>query len=207
MNILKHHIYGVTEANRIRPTLIRLPGYPLFMAACFAFFGVANYVCVLYVQLALDLGTCLLIAALARRLLGARAGAWAIWLAALCPFTANYVAAPLTESIALFCAALAFFSLERWEACGRSWTWVWPLGIALTFAVLLRPDRALLAVAGSRQWSGSRGTPAELRRKRLLQTAVVVSIIVLPLAGWGSAKLASLPRYPAARAQKCHRSR
>src|SRR5436305_11725704 len=59
-NILKHHVYGFTEDARIRPTLIRLPGYPLFMAACFALFGTANYVSVLYVQLALDLGTCLL---------------------------------------------------------------------------------------------------------------------------------------------------
>jgi 4-amino-4-deoxy-L-arabinose transferase-like glycosyltransferase len=186
-NLLKHHIYGVTEATRIRPTLIRLPGYPLFMVACFALFGVANYASVLYVQLALDLATCLLIAALARRLMGERAGIWAIWLAALCPFTANYVAAPLTESLALFCAALAFFSLERWGSSGRSWTWIWPLGFALAFAVLLRPDRALLAAAvvPAMAWIAWYAS-ATTRQKRLIQAWVVVLIVVLPLAGWGA---------------------
>src|SRR5438270_9464955 len=86
-NLLQHHIYGVTEAEGIRSTLIRLPGYPLFMAACFALFGAGNYTAVLCVQLVLDLGTCCLLGALAERLMGRRAGLVALWLAALCPFT------------------------------------------------------------------------------------------------------------------------
>ena len=57
----------------IRSTLIRLPGYPLFLAACFRLFGMENYRAVLYVQLAADLLTCWLAAALAGRLFGRRA--------------------------------------------------------------------------------------------------------------------------------------
>src|SRR5712664_3592690 len=47
------------------PTLIRLPGYPLFLMACFKIFGVEHYNAVMYVQCVIDLGTCLLIAGLA----------------------------------------------------------------------------------------------------------------------------------------------
>ncbi len=185
-NILKHHIYGVTEAARIRPTLIRLPGYPLLLATCFAFFGVANYISMLYVQLAVDLGTCLLIGALARRLMGQRAGIAAVWLAALCPFTANYVAAPLTETAAIFCAALAFFSLERWQSSSRPWRWVWPLGFALAFAVLLRPDRILLAAAVLPALAWITWNTARQRSSRPLHLTVVVLILLLPLAGWAA---------------------
>ena len=37
--------------------------------------------------------------------LGPRAGLAALWLAALCPFTAMYCAAPLTETLSVFCVA------------------------------------------------------------------------------------------------------
>jgi alkylation response protein AidB-like acyl-CoA dehydrogenase len=151
LNLLKHHTYGVTEKLWIRPTLIRLPGYPLLMAGCFAIFGAEHYASLLYIQLAMDLATCWLLGALARRLMGERAGLCAMWLAALCPFTANYVAAGLTETSAIFCVALAFYALERWWERARdtaAWgVWVWPLGFSLAFAVLLRPDRLLLTLA------------------------------------------------------------
>ena len=182
-NILRHHVYGFTE-NIIRPTLIRLPGYPLFLAACFRLFGIGHYTAVLYVQLALDLISCWLLGVLARRLMGPRAGLCAIWLAALCPFTANYVAAPLTESLAVFCAVLAFYALQRWSdpICGRN-RWLWPLAAALAFAVLLRPDRALLAasILPAMAWIAWHATD---RRAALVQTATAALLITLPLTIW-----------------------
>src|SRR5882762_8202149 len=39
----------------IHPTLIRLPGYPLFLAACFRIFGVDNYRAVAWLQIILEL--------------------------------------------------------------------------------------------------------------------------------------------------------
>ena len=113
-NLRLHHIFGFTQDDGIRPTLIRLPGYPLFLAACFALFGEGNYVAVLWVQVALDLLTCVLLSRLAARLFGPRAGWATLWLAALCPFTANYAAVPITECLTLFCITLAFYSFERW---------------------------------------------------------------------------------------------
>src|ERR1700759_2220916 len=54
-NMLLHQVYGFTEATRIRPTLIRLPGYPSFLAVCFRLFGMENYSAVLRVQACIDL--------------------------------------------------------------------------------------------------------------------------------------------------------
>lgn len=154
-NLLAHHVYGLTE-ERIRPTLIRLPGYPLFLAISFLLFGTGQYVPVLWVQVGFDLGTCLLIADLARRVFGERAGLAALWLGALCPFTANYAAAALTETLSLFCVALGLWGLQRWQGAGatgwgaigwRPMRWAAVVGLALVGAALLRPDGVLLAAA------------------------------------------------------------
>ena len=57
------------------------------------------------VQAFIDTNTCLVIAALALELMNERAAKAAYLLAAICPFTANYVAAPLSETLAIFCTA------------------------------------------------------------------------------------------------------
>ena len=149
-NWLTHGIYGRSllppgGTPTIVPTLVRLPGYPGFLALCFAVFGKQNYLAVLYLQLVLDLATCLLIADFVRRIRGRRAAMAALWLAALCPFTANYVAMPLTETPSIFCVALglcAFAAVLERPRLG----WMLALAFAWSYAALLRPDGALLAV-------------------------------------------------------------
>lgn len=153
-NLLLHGTYGFSTPLGPRPTLIRLPGYPLFLAACFRLFGMEHYGVVLYVQVFVDLLSCALVAALANNLFGRRAGLLALWIASLCPFTANYVATPLTETLSIFCVALAFYSLERWRnrlvATGSAvfigWHF-WLIVFSLGYAILLRPDGGLLAAA------------------------------------------------------------
>ena len=66
-NMVAHHVYGFSGAV-IQPTLIRLPGYPLFLAACFAVFGVGKYGAVVAVQMVVDLLGCALLGVLAERL-------------------------------------------------------------------------------------------------------------------------------------------
>jgi hypothetical protein len=146
-NMLSHHVYGFTEAGKIRPTLIRLPGYPLFLAACFAVFGAGNFVAAVWVQVVVDLWGCWLMARLAARLWGARVGVVALGLGMLCPFTANYCAVPLTESLVIFCVVLALYGLERWVSRGGGWNvWLWVIAFALVYGIFLRPDEVLLAV-------------------------------------------------------------
>jgi hypothetical protein len=192
-NMLRHHAYGFTEDNGIRATLIRLPGYPLFLAACFALAGVGNYVAVLWVQVLLDLGTCALLAVLANRIVPAayarRGGMATLWLAALCPFTANYAGVVLAETATLFSVALAFFALERWHTRWREGKrgagWALLLGVALAVSVLLRPDQGLLAAAVLpvmllTVWRSRRGCLAGLSA-----VALATTVLVLPLMLWG----------------------
>jgi hypothetical protein len=149
-NWLTHGIYGHSVGHpsgitTVEPTLVRLPGYPAFLALCFALFGVANYRAVLYLQALIDLLSCLLISGLAGKICGSRAAQVALLLAALCPFTATYVASPLTETLSIFCVALGFRALAE-VLDGPRLFWSASLIFSWSFATLLRPDGALLAV-------------------------------------------------------------
>ena len=145
-NWMQHGIYGLSGPKAISPTYTRLPGYPVFLALIFSIFGMEHYRAVLVVQLFVDLGTCFLIADLARRLISPRAARVAFLLAALCPFLANYAAAALTETLEIFftvvaldCAVIGLTTQKArspWILCG----------LATGAAILLRPDGGLLLV-------------------------------------------------------------
>jgi len=107
-NWLQHGVYGLSGPDEISPTYIRLPGYPAFLAAVFAIFGMEHYRAALVVQMFFDVGTCLLIADIARRTISPRAAKAAFLLAALNPFLASYAAAALTETLEVFFTVLAF---------------------------------------------------------------------------------------------------
>jgi 4-amino-4-deoxy-L-arabinose transferase-like glycosyltransferase len=188
-NLLQNHVYGFTVSGHPpRPTLIRVPGYPLFLALCFILFGVANYTAVLYVQLLFDLVTCLLVSDLARRLFGQRAGLAALWLAALCPFTANYVAAPLTETLTLFFIALGYYALYRWsESTLRYNRWLWMTAAALAAAILLRPEQGLLpaAIIPAMLFIAWRNRRSSLTLS-LTPVLMAAICVVLPLAPWAA---------------------
>ena len=148
-NWLQHGIYGLSGVNDVSPTYIRLPGYPAFLAAVFAIFGMEHYRAVLVVQMFVDIGTCFLIADLTRRLTSVRAARFAFLLAALCPFLANYVANALTETLEIFFTVLALdFAVVGLDTVDSSSMRPWLLcGLAVGVAMLLRPDGALLLFA------------------------------------------------------------
>ena len=150
-NLLLHGRYALTDPHgALHSTLIRLPGYPLFLAACFRTFGMENYWAAAVVQIVLALGGCVLVALFVRRIAPpaqkTSAAQAALWLACLCPFTAIYDATPLTESLCVFCLSLALWAAARFQDEPA-----WPSALAFTFAVtgsaLLRPDGALVGVA------------------------------------------------------------
>jgi 4-amino-4-deoxy-L-arabinose transferase-like glycosyltransferase len=152
-NWLQHGVYGITDSGQVIPTLSRLPGYPAFLAAIFALFGANNFRAVLLTQVLFDLGTCFLVADLARRVLSARAAKAAFLLAALCPFLANYAAAALTETLEIFFTTLAL----DLTLCGLATlrddngssstsagaTWL-GCGLSIGACILLRPDGGIL---------------------------------------------------------------
>ena len=167
-NTLEQHTFSNSEAAPFAPTLIRLPGYPLFLAAIYKVFGHWNNGAVRVVQALIDTATCGLIALLAflwepdedRKRAAAIA---ALALAAVCPFTAIYSATVLTEVPTMFlavamcvAATLAFrrnFTTEDTEKSKsnknlkRALLWWLVAGLLGGIAVLIRPDSGLLVPA------------------------------------------------------------
>src|ERR1700734_2026796 len=113
-NWLKKGVYGFYVNGQLTPVDMRVPGYPAFVAAVFAFAGNSPRA-VMLAQVAMDLATCFLIALIAARLAPEaarrRVALAGLWLAALCPFTANYTAVVLTETLVIFFTALAILVL------------------------------------------------------------------------------------------------
>ena len=113
--LVQHGVYAITDGSGVlHTTLIRLPGYPLFLAACFKIFGIENYTAVARLQIFLELAACLLLADFVRGIASTRSGLNNLWLATMCPFTAVYASAPLTESLTFDAICLALWSLHRY---------------------------------------------------------------------------------------------
>jgi 4-amino-4-deoxy-L-arabinose transferase-like glycosyltransferase len=213
MNWLQHGVYGITDSGQVVPTFSRLPGYPAFLAAMFAIFGWGNFRAVLLIQVLFDLGTCFLIADLARRMLSARAAKVGFLLAALCPFLANYAAAALTETLEIFFTALAFdlavFGFATIRGHGGSETssrWEFAIwlgcGLSIGACILLRPDGGILfgAIGGYCFWLLLRSMfskqGAARRVLSLLRMGVILSIgAFAPLVPWTLRNLHTMHRF------------
>jgi 4-amino-4-deoxy-L-arabinose transferase-like glycosyltransferase len=218
MNWLQHGIYGITDSGQVVPTFSRLPGYPAFLAGVFAIFGWSNFRAVLLIQVLFDLGTCFLVADLARRMLSERAAKSAFVLAALCPFLANYAAAALTETLEIFFTALALelavcglATLRRSEdsmSTTASAMWL-ACGLSIGACILLRPDGGILfgAVAGYlfllfvRSFKGNRQAGAtggsRLRGSLpILRVGIILTIgAFAPLIPWTLRNLHTMHRF------------
>jgi hypothetical protein len=196
-NLLLHGQYAFSGANgTLDPTLIRLPGYPLFLAVCFKVFGMENYFSAACVQIALDLAGCLLLAGFVRRIVPAPANNGAalaaLWLAALCPFTASFTIAPLAEAPTLFMLALAMWAMARvcddLQAGNLGWVNALWFTFAVTGATLLRPDGALAAVAflpGLFIAFGRNQRENGIPLRKFVRIAVVCALLAIaPFAAW-----------------------
>jgi hypothetical protein len=170
-NWLKHAQYAMDIAGQPVSVDIRMPGYPAFLAIVYAFTGHTGEAArraVLLAQAFVDLSTCVLIGALAALLAllwnekanTRRAFLVGLWLAALCLFTSNYAAVPLTEVWAVFFTALAMLflvaviasaagvaSLGQWPLTGRNyWLATALAGFVVGLGTLFRPEAPLLLV-------------------------------------------------------------
>jgi 4-amino-4-deoxy-L-arabinose transferase-like glycosyltransferase len=182
-NLLLHHTLGFSDDGGVVPSLIRLPGYPAFLAFIWMFTGVDHYNAIMFVQIAVDLCTCFLIAALALELAGERAARWAFLLAALCPFFGNAAATPLTETLAIFFTTLTFYCAARACRAQDSMRWWAACGGAVGAGMLLRPDGGLLLAAlgayfAVRIWR----TPH--KQRVFLAGTLVAAVALAPLVPW-----------------------
>ena len=161
-NWLYHGVYGLYTHGQLLPEDMRAPGYPAFIAAVHAFFGLNDFA-VRVAQCLLDLLTCVLTALLAAqispRISQRKVFLAALWMAALCPFTANYAASLTTETLATFATCAALLCLAHAHAAstaalaeteaGRSSTMrataLWfSAGLLAGLGALVRPETPIL---------------------------------------------------------------
>jgi 4-amino-4-deoxy-L-arabinose transferase-like glycosyltransferase len=209
-NWFQHHVYAMTVEGALVPADLRMPGYPAFLGVIYAITGRAGPDARFYVmlaQVAVDLCSCLLIAGLAAFLALLRPNplSWrrvysvTLWLAALCPFTANYTAVPMTEVLTGFFTAAVLVSLIAllWDACGgraalfrSEWAaghsesiFALVSGFLIGMGTLFRPETPLLLVAA---WIVIAFVWVKKRRFLFCLQLVVLSAVgcVLPLAPW-----------------------
>ncbi|HEV7747002.1 MAG TPA: glycosyltransferase family 39 protein [Pyrinomonadaceae bacterium] len=154
-NIREKHVYSHDSEPPFAPSLIRMPGYPLFLAGIYSLGTGNDKTTVRVVQALVDTATCAMIAFLAflwepdekRK---HRSSIAALVLAAVCPFTAIYVATILSETPTMFCVAAmcltATLALKSTNQRKTLWLWV-ATGLIAGVAVLFRPDSGLFALA------------------------------------------------------------
>ena len=181
-NWLQHGVFGETYQRVPEPTLIRMPGYPLFLVLTWIVAGMEHYTAALIVQIVVDVATCFVIADLARRIASERAAKVAFGLAALCPFFGELRGGGINRNVGDLllgtgngCSSRGFRSAIATHEVGD-------LRVALASGIVLRPDGGILLIA----IVGYTLVVAGRRRNRDLLTATVLlgTIALAPLVPW-----------------------
>ncbi len=195
-NWLKNGVYGFAVHGQLTAVDMRVPGYPAFLAAVFAFAGQSPRA-VMLAQVVVDLATCFVIALIAARLAPEssrrRVALAGLWLAALCPFTANYTAVVLTETLVIFLTALGILVLLQTDAGGahvaRAGAFLanpWLLaGIVVGFGTLVRPETPLVLFAAGLVLVAKWWRPADWMK--LVRAGLMMGLgLLLPLVPWAA---------------------
>jgi hypothetical protein len=209
-NWLKHHVYAMDVGGAVTPVDLRMPGYPAFLAILNAITGRTGADArewVMLTQIAVDLLACLAIARLAELLASTAEGVStnrrvrtvALWLAVLCPFTANYTAVPLTEVFAVFWTGLACcvlvlslrrvkqpdLLLENSHLYFRSSVEYTTLGAGLVVGAgtLFRPETPILLIAAALVFGGLFFVSRNIKRWFLVSLAMALGCLII-LSPW-----------------------
>ena len=195
-NWLKNGVYGFAVHGQLTPVDMRVPGYPAFLAAIFAVAGQSPRAAML-AQVVVDLATCFVIALIAARLAPEtsrrRVALAGLWLAALCPFTANYTAVVLTETLVIFLTALAILVLLQTDVGGAQVARVgsffanpWLLaGIVVGFGTLVRPETPLVLFAAGLVLVAKWWRPTDWMK--LVRAGLLMGLgLLMPLVPWAA---------------------
>jgi 4-amino-4-deoxy-L-arabinose transferase-like glycosyltransferase len=218
-NWLAHGVYGLEVGGQLIPVDMRMPGYPAFLAAVYALLGQTRER-VMVVQAIVDLGTCVLIGLIAARLVPEfarrRAMIAGVWIAALCPFTADFSAVMLTEVLATFLTTLTALilvciladalmdlplqSLDPKALFARVGWWLLA-GFVAGLGTLVRPETPLVLAAAAAILITRWWRPADWKKLALagLWMAVGLLLALLPWAARNARTMGRMeflaPRY------------
>jgi len=215
-NWLKNGVYGFPVNGRLTPVDMRVPGYPAFLAAVFALAGNSPRAAML-AQAVVDVAGCFVVALIASRLAPEvsrrRVTLAGLWLAALCPFIANYSAVVLTEVLVTFLTGVAILVLLETELGATGAAALrgmnayrvfnpWLLaGIITGFGTLVRPETPLVLLAAGLVLCVKWWRPSDWMK--LVRAGALMSAgLLLPLLPWAARNWTTLhdvqflaPRY------------
>ena len=147
-NILDYRTYSLDPTPPHSATSIRMPGYPIFLAAVYSLQRSNDLVRV--VQALIDTATIVLVAILAMHWVPAErqkptAALAALVLMALCPVTAIFVGALLTETLFTFLLVATALAATLAVKAPRYRSWaMFAAGLLCGIATLVRPEGGLL---------------------------------------------------------------
>jgi 4-amino-4-deoxy-L-arabinose transferase-like glycosyltransferase len=196
-NWLKKGVYGMTIDGHLTPVDMRTPGYPAFLAAVFGLAGNSERAAML-ANIVVDMATCFVITLIAVRLARPdsrrRVGLAAFVMAALCPFTANYTAVVLTETLVTFITALTLIVLLETDAgaagpearvdgaARKPWFFA---GVLAGFGALVRPETPLILGAAGIVLMAKWWRPADWMK--LVRAGLLMAVgLVVPLTPWAA---------------------
>ena len=208
-NWLQHGIYGLSGPDEISATYIRLPGYPAFLAAIFAIFGMEHYRAVLVVQMFVDIGTCLVIADMARRLISPQSGAKLRFCWRRLPIPGELCGRGSDRDAGNFLhRAGSGFCDRRADDRQRTCAPGWAAALRSRGAILLRPDGGLLLMAIEfyllvllvlgleRQNAGESPATTRASCSHIFRAGLILGVVSLaPLVPWGWRNLHTLHRF------------
>jgi hypothetical protein len=209
-NWLYHGVYGFYSHGQLFSSDLRVPGYPGFLALVYTLAGPGRRA-VMLAQAFVDLATCVLAAAIAARLAAnlpeasrGRIASAALWLTALCPFTANYAAVPQTEVLATFFTTLAILILlspaslqiefipsdRKLLRAARVW---FAGGLVVGLGTMVRPETPLLLIAVLLALWFRDPRPANWKRLTVAALGMTLGLL-MPLTPWAARNAVSLGR-------------
>ncbi|HET6144552.1 MAG TPA: hypothetical protein VFE02_13670 [Candidatus Acidoferrales bacterium] len=204
-----NHVYGFWLNGQLTPTDLRMPGYPAFLAGVGILFG-RSVRAIELSQAALDVLTCILTATLAATLapVSARRRVWIVglWLAATCPFVANYSAVVLTETLVTLLATAALWcfaaglqrDITRFSVRDKEGD-VSPFGFALLgaffagLATLVRPEMPLLLAVAAIAYA-VRSLRLLRPQKTILLGACMAGIFLVPILPWAARNFVTMKK-------------
>jgi hypothetical protein len=154
-NVLERHVFSHDSEAPFAPSLIRMPGYPFFLAGVYSVSDGHGKTAARIVQALMDTATCAMVAFVTflwepEESRKRRSSIAALALAAVCPFTTIYVATILSETPTMFFAVAmtltATLALKATNTKKTLWLWL-ATGLLAGVAVLFRPDSGLFALA------------------------------------------------------------
>jgi 4-amino-4-deoxy-L-arabinose transferase-like glycosyltransferase len=176
-NLAHNSSYSTRSEPPYQPSLMKSPGYPIFLAGVFLAVG-RSHLAVRVVQAVLDTLTVLVVYLVARQVSAPAVLAGCI--AALSPFIAIYARYLLSEVLATFMAALTLLAALRAMDRPRALRF-FSTGVCLGILVLIRPDFALLPALAIAYF----GIALYLKEQRLSAAVMLIALgSILPLAPW-----------------------